>query len=309
MYRAQSKASYSMENINTADLAGVMWYLHNEVVRTTPRKYAIDRIRRYKVTVKNTPEFWNVHRRQFGAFVAYDAARCSTPVCKDIYHQYGFIVGCQTCDRNVANYLAKSQTNWNCKKGSDQCRAPLWYSLPGPCPSMGMSNKEIAANKVGLNVMKAKTKECMQRMPGGHCDKATGAPDCTYSYKEAGEIFLDELTGIGDYNTFWNKSFVRCQEKKARNEVPASTQCIRKKEYVGSLDRGVGCSFWDGIHDEQRCTDRMNKVRALFKKHYPQFEESLPEPPCEFDMYYAGEFQWPINHTGAVPLTWWSQRM
>jgi len=309
MYRAQSNASYPMENINTADLAGVMWYLHNEVVRTTPRKYAIDRIRRYKVTVKNTPEFWNVHRRQFGAFVAYDAARCSTPVCKDIYHQYGFIVGCQKCDAAVANYLAKSQTNWNCKKGSDQCRAPLWYSLPGPCPSMGMSNKEIEANKVGLDVMKAKTPDCIKRMPGGHCDGATGAPDCTYSYEEAGEIFLDELTGIGDYDTFWNKSFVRCQEKKARRQLPASTRCIRKKEYVGTLDKGVGCSFWDGIHDEKRCTDRMNAVRALFKKHYPQFPASLPEPPCEFDMYYKGEFQWPINHTGALPSTWWLQRM
>lgn len=48
MYRAQSKATYPLENINTADLAGVFWYLHQEVIVATPRKYSIDRIKRYK---------------------------------------------------------------------------------------------------------------------------------------------------------------------------------------------------------------------------------------------------------------------
>jgi len=308
MYRAQSHASYPLENINMADLAGVMWYLHNEVVQNTPRKYHIDRIRRFKVTVKNTWEFWNAHKRQFSAFVAYDAGRCSTPVCKDIYHQYGFVVGCQVCDTKVAAYLAKDQTNWNCKKGSDECRAGIWYSLPGPCPAMGMSNEEINPNKVGLNVMKSKPAECVKRMPGGHCKKATGAPDCTYSYEEAGEIMLNELVGIKDYNDFWNTSFTRCA-RKAKKSGGHVSDCKHQKEYSRKLDKGVGCSFWDGIHDKDKSTDRMNAVRRLFKKHYSEFPESLPEPACEFDMYYNGEFKWKINHTGAEPSDWWDQRM
>jgi len=309
MYRAQSNANYPLENINTADLAGVMWYLHNEVVQNTPRKYHIDRIKRFKVTVKNTWEFWNAHKRQFSAFVAYDAARCSTPVCKDIYHQYGFVVGCQMCDTRVAAYLAKDQTNWNCKKGEDNCRAPIWYSLPGPCPAMGMQNKEINPNKVGLDVNKAKTPECLKRMPGGHCKNATGAPDCTYSYEEAGEIKLDELVGIDDYNEFWNISYTRCANKVARGELPTDHKCQHQKEYVKHLDKGVGTSFWDGIHDKDKCTDRMNSVRRLFKKHYPSFPLSLPEPACEFDMYYDGEFKWKINHSGTEPSNWWDHRM
>jgi len=309
MYRAQSKASYPLENINTADLAGVMWYLHNEVVRNTPRKYHIDRIRRFKVTVKNTWEFWNAHKRQFGAFVAYDAARCSTPICKDIYHHYGFIVGCQVCDIKVAAYLAKDQTNWACQKGADNCRAPLWYSLPGPCPAMGLSNDQIAANKVGLDVMSSKSPDCLKRMPGGHCDKATGAPDCTYSYEEAGEIMLDELAGIGDYDEFWNHSYTKCAAGVAEGRLPKSTKCVHQKEYDTELDKGIGCSFWDGIHDSAKGTERMNAVRRLFKKHYPNMPLSLPEPPCEFDMYYEGEFKWPVNHTGASPSDWWDQRM
>jgi len=311
MYRAGSKASYPLENTNTADLAGVMWYLHNEVVRNTPRKYAIDRIRRFKVTVKNTWEFWNAHKRQFGAFVAYDAARCSTPVCKKIYHHYGFIVGCQVCDTKVAAYLAKDQTNWNCKKGEDQCRAPLWYSLPGPCPAMGLANEDIAANKDGgLDVMSAKSKDCLKRMPGGHCDKATGAPDCTYSYEEAGEIFLNELSGIdGDYNDFWNTSFTRCANDVANGRLPKDHKCVHQKEYEPHLDKGIGCSFWDGVHDAEKGTARMEAVRKLFKKHYPDFPLSLPEPPCEFDMYYDGEWDWKINHKGANKSDWWDQRM
>jgi len=309
MYRAQSSADYPLENINTADLAGVMWYLHHEVVSSTPRKYHIDRIKRFKVTVKNTWEFWNTHKRQFGAFMAYDAARCSTPICKKVYSQYGFIVGCQTCDINVAKYLAKSQTNWNCKEGEDSCRSPIWYSLPGPCPSMGMSNEEIDPNKVGLDVMKAKSADCIKRMSGGHCDKATGAPDCTYSYEEAGEIMLDELVGIEDYNEFWNTSYTTCARKVARGDLPHGTKCIHKKEYDAATDKGVGASFWDGILDEEKCTDRMNAVRKLFKQKAPEFPLSLEEPACEFDMYYDGEFDWKVNHTGAPKSDFWDNKL
>jgi len=247
MYRAQSEASYPLENINTADLAGVMWYLHNEVIVAQPRKYKIDRIKRYKVTVKNTWEFWNAHKRQFGAFVAYDAGRCSSPVCKDIYHQYGFIVGCQVQPLSVAGYLGRHQTNWQCKEGQDECRAPIWYSLPGPCPAKGIPNNDIDPNRVGLDVNKYKSAECVERMPGGHCKAgkdATGSPDCTYSYEEAGEIFLDELVGISekysDYNEFWNTSFTTCMRDKAQHKLPKDHICRHNKEYDLESDKGVG---------------------------------------------------------------------
>lgn len=286
-----------------------MWYLHNEVVSNTPRKYHIDRIKRFKVTVKNTWEFWNIHHRQFGAFMAYDAARCSTPICPKVYAQYGFIVGCQVCDVKVANYLAKSQTNWNCEKGSDTCRAPLWYSLPGPCPAKGMSNEEIDPNKVGLDVNKAKTPDCIKRMPGGHCNAATGAPDCTYSYEEAGEIMLDDLVGIKDYNEFWNTSFTKCANQVAQGLLPKHTKCLHKKEYDPATDKGVGMSFWDGIHTEEKCTARMDAVRELFKAKFPAFPLSLDEPACEFDMYYNGEFKWKRNHTGGTPSDYWENQM
>lgn len=296
-----------MENLNTADLAGVLWYLHNEVVSSTPRKYKVDRIRRYKVTVKNTWEFWNTHKRQFGAFVAFDAGRCTTPVCQDIYHQYGFIVGCQVVDSSVAAYYSKKQTNWNCAEGEDKCRSPLWYSMPGPCPSMGMTNDHIKPNTANLDVNVDKTAECLRRMPGGHCQSATGAPDCTYSYEEAGEIFLDDLVGIVDYNEFWNSSYVKCSKELAQHE--RDTPCFHNKEYDSDTDKGVGTEFWNGKLDKDRCAYRLAQAEHLFKMKFPAMPERLEEPPCEFDMYYKDEFTWKVNHSNAVLSTYWDDRM
>merc|ERR1719221_1630229 len=112
---------------------------------------------------------------------------------------------------------------------------------------MGMSNEEINPNKVGLNVMKSKDAKCVKRMPGGHCKNATGAPDCTYSYEEAGEILLDELAGIGDYDKFWNSSFEDCMTSLAEGKKDS---CVHNREYMeydqngNYFDRGVGCNFW-----------------------------------------------------------------
>lgn len=309
MYRAQSEANYPLENLNVADLPGVMWYLHNEVIVATPRKYSIDRIRRFEITVRNTWEFWNVHKRQFGAFVAYDAGRCTTPVCGQIYHQYGFIVGCQVVDITLGGYRGATQTTWACEKGADECYAPLWYSLPGECPLMGMHNEEINPNSATLKVNSGKTDECKRREPGGRCDQANGAPDCTYSVRDAGEIMLDELVGIGDYHDFWNTSFVRCEDKKKQHQVPQDTKCVHQKEYVVESDKGVGTDFWNGKYDKDACDLRMEAVTRLFKKKFPDFPADLESPACDFDMYYQDEFTWDQNHTGAAPSDYWENRM
>merc|ERR1712127_318294 len=44
----------------------------------------------------------------------------------------------------------------------------------------------------------------------------------------------------------------------------------------------------------------MKAVRDLFKKHYSEMEYDLEEPACDFDMYYDGESDWPINHTRTI---------
>merc|ERR1712008_606850 len=70
MYRAQSDADYPLENVNAADLLGVLWYLHNEIVPYCPRKYDITRILRLKVTLRNP----------MMPYVAFDFGQCTMPL-------------------------------------------------------------------------------------------------------------------------------------------------------------------------------------------------------------------------------------
>lgn len=311
VYRAGGDTAYPLENVNAASLEGVMWYLHNEVVISVPRKYGIDRIRRYRVKVHNTQEFWNVHKRQFGPFFAYDAGRCTsldhgTDICNETYHQYGFIVGCQTLSLDKAAYLSRINTTVSCTPGADACRAPQWFSFPGECPSKGIPQKSIQANVAYQDVEHYKSAECKRRMPGGLCDAATGAPDCTYSVIPAGEIFLDEIASIPNYNYFWNSSYEECV-----NELDTGVRveaCQKNFEYTEGLDQGTGNHFWDNRMDPQRCRERMDRVVSLFTQHYPDLPPVLESPPCDFDMYYDKEFTWPQNHDGAEPSKWWDYK-
>jgi len=182
-------------------------------------------------------------------------------------------------------------------KGKD-CNAGVWYSLPGSCPTEGFTNDQISGNADTQDVTKAKSAQCLKDFPGGRCDTVSGAPDCTFHSEEAGEIMLDELAGIDDYNHFWNTSYVECVR-----DVSAGLHdgpCLHKKEFDVDLDQGFGCSFWDAAKDRKKAAKRMQAVRDLFKKHYPHLPADLEEPACDFDMYYDGETEWPINHTGAV---------
>jgi len=165
MYRAQSDADYPIENVNAADLMGVLWYLHNEVVPYCPRKYGITRILRLKVTLRNP----------MMPYVAFDYGQCTMAHCGRLWREHGFAVGCQ----NVAY-------------GADLDRGHLglaghWYSLPGPCPSQDRKHKDAS---------------CRLAEPGGACQNVTGRMNCMYHVEHAGEVRLDELEGIADYKAF-----------------------------------------------------------------------------------------------------------
>jgi len=171
MYRAQSDADYPMENVNAADLLGVLWYLHNEVVWMCPRKYSVTRVRRLRVTLRN----------KLAPYVAFDSGRCTVPGCSGLWQKHGYAVGCQ-----------------NVPYGTDMATGQPgltghWYSLPGPCPSQAIGHKN---------------QSCIAAAPGGSCGSAASDQNCFYHVEDAGEVRLDELTHIKDYSAFCAAGFL-----------------------------------------------------------------------------------------------------
>mmetsp|Transcript_68035 Transcript_68035/g.142064 ORF Transcript_68035/g.142064 Transcript_68035/m.142064 type:complete len:559 (+) Transcript_68035:133-1809(+) len=182
MYRATGQNSYPLKNVNTADLGGVMWYIHNEVVSCVyqdcdnVRRFGIDRIRRYKVQTKATQPLVDIGMN-FGLRYAFDLGRCTGPwVCEDQFDKYGYFVGCNNLSSGFPF------PTW------DVYYAGIWYSLPGSC-----SNKKFMDESI----------ECRLDEPGGMCKGTpTGNGTCTYSYEEAGVILLDDLVGLDNYTAF-----------------------------------------------------------------------------------------------------------
>jgi len=249
MYRAQSNWDYPLENVNAADLSGAMYYLHNEILGGQPRKYNITRILRYKVTTMPTREVFDSTNTQFGPFVAFDNGRCTSPDCGQVFSKLGYNVGCQLLDPETSAYMSPFQTKRNCKP-NENCPG-IWYSLPGQCPTKDLLDK---------------SEQCVEEEMGGACASVTGEKICTYHYEHAGEVRMDELSGLDDSTEWW---------------LP-DAQGNKKAEYVSHLDGGVGTHFWDGKFNVTMGLERQRKVVELFRQKYPQLRETYGQPPCDF---------------------------
>ncbi|CAE8732137.1 unnamed protein product [Polarella glacialis] len=142
MYRAQSFEAYDMENVNMGDLAGVMWYLHREVVASVPRKFDSSRILRFLATVKNPEEMVKRTSQQFGPFVAFDSGKCTVDGCNDIWSSNGFAVGCQPVDVDLYRYhRPEIETPDLCDASSDKSCAADKYPF---CPKGAKKVKDLS---------------------------------------------------------------------------------------------------------------------------------------------------------------------
>jgi len=152
----------------------------------------------------------------------------------------------------------------------DGFHSGIWYSLPGGCPNATLGDK---------------TDACLASMPGGHCKVVDGKKDCTYHAEYAGEIRLDDVSGILDekrgidsYEDWWKNSYIWCLNAVARGERKGP--CRHNAEYNILTDEGVGTSFWNGKHDMEQGLRRMKRIRHLFKEKYPHLPQNLEEPAC-----------------------------
>jgi len=266
-YRAAAGSDDNvLENSVVMDLAAVLSYIHLHVVLESPRAFGIDRIKRWKVTVRTTREYFNAKNgRSFGWFWDFQDGKCVDEKCDEYFRHYGMIVGCAQAPMNEF----QEAPYWSFPDDGDDnpvAHVGLRWSLPGACPAQG---KDADAS-------------CREQLPGGQCGMAVGAPDCTYSAEDAGEIMLDELAGIQDY-----KRFV------------AGGGC----EYDPDTDSGSQNHFWDGMGTRLQCSRRIDAAYFLFGEKYPDLAASMAEPSCDAVGTADGELVQPLNHSGAMQPT------
>jgi hypothetical protein len=307
-YRVQNDMSYDPVNQNMANLAGSMWYLHNEIVtqlerhgRTCTRRFGKTKIQRFKITYKPTQPL--IQRGiNFGSRVAFDSCKNTGDACSnnvlgkghesDQYKKFGYIVGCQRLGSNTGCNFPACPNDKNIagcapgKSGSEGLTYPnpVWFSFPGYCPKLTCTQKNVRLGPRGGNQW------CARREPGGYCEKPTGTHDCTFSYEKAGYINLDELTGVSakfkDFNAFCNS---RCAEY-------AKTGNRRRRRGTRLQDAGgCGVTFFNGVNDVAKAKARMQAADAMFKKKYPDMPSDGDLPiTCDFDKdKFFGGWLWP----------------
>jgi len=288
MYRTQGPPpDYPVENVDTTNLDGALWYLHHEVIQTCTgegylsntgkwgdRKFAISRLRRFMVTTKATTPLI-AKGMNFGVFKAFDSGEATGPhISPQVFgagtgrnsmpewEKYGFFVGCE--------YVGQfPHQQW--PSGNDYPNT-IWYSLPGECPTYDR---------------KGKTAECNIMLPGGACEQMpTGQGNCTYHVEEAGELDIDEMVGI---KPRWSDRAAFC------------SQCHTEGGPHGP--GGCGLNFWGpNINDKNANAERVAKVAKMFDDKYPDMPKSadMAAPPCDFDQSRYGFSGGPGKSQAAV---------
>lgn len=247
MYQAVNDAlgsrvgHWALGNTNSGNVEGVLAHLQRDVVVTCPRKGGINRIIRYVVNIKNPDALFAAPLHyQFGPYIQFENGQCmfNSTQCSSIWSRYGYSVGC-----TARNTLDAMDPVFGGKPG------PVMYSLPGRCPSEP------------LGAAFAKSAACSISEPGGECSAPDGSPTCTWKAEYAGEIRIDELSGITDPLGFCRDGGV---------------------EYDPTTDKGTGTTFWNGRRNPELGRHRADYVRELFKMKYPNYPVTLGEPDCDW---------------------------
>eukprot|EP00930_Biecheleria_cincta_P106019 TRINITY_DN9920_c1_g1_i4.p1 TRINITY_DN9920_c1_g1~~TRINITY_DN9920_c1_g1_i4.p1 ORF type:complete len:744 (+),score=102.17 TRINITY_DN9920_c1_g1_i4:230-2461(+) len=272
MYRVQNDEEYSPENQNMANVAGALWYLHNEIIwhhwsrkgtyASTPKT----RIERFLVFSKATPELF-AKGMNFGVVNTYDLGECTGPFKCENLQEYGPAVGCETWTKPASGRRGNNfpHQQW---VGQNKYPNATWYSLPGRCSSRKFWNQ---------------TGDCQNMEPSGKCPAGvvpTGDWTCTYTYQKVGEISINEMEGLDSFNTFVQQG---------------------GREYDKATDKGINMDFWNKMNDTDACQARIESVNKLFQTKYPK-QPILEDPTCDFDatVFYP---YWPQGHFTTTTTT------
>eukprot|EP00438_Fugacium_kawagutii_P018452 Skav204781 [mRNA] locus=scaffold763:164870:172611:+ [translate_table: standard] len=155
---------FGSRNVNAANLPGVLWYLHNEVVERTPRKFGITNLgRKFHCCEHHIGNPAIELERGF----AFDKGQATGP----------FECGRDKYGPKLCQGERMGSRNFPFPNYKIYYPNAVWWSLPGPCPSKNYTQW---------------TDWCKEREPGGYCNQTpTGQGNCTWTYEDAGEITID----------------------------------------------------------------------------------------------------------------------
>lgn len=148
MYRAVSEASYKLENVNLANLPGVLAYLHHEVVCNggcPQRKFGIVRVLRFKMTVQATNDAYRSCALDPGACEFVRPPFRNGRGAGSVGHQFMRFIG---FDRGKRAWAPKGLPSVGCASVELTHRfynhsyaGATYYSLPGRCPQFEYDEK------------------------------------------------------------------------------------------------------------------------------------------------------------------------
>eukprot|EP00932_Pfiesteria_piscicida_P001275 SRR837773.11243.p2 GENE.SRR837773.11243~~SRR837773.11243.p2 ORF type:complete len:257 (-),score=111.53 SRR837773.11243:20-760(-) len=224
-------------------MAGVMWYIHNEVVSCVyndcqqVRRFGIDRIRRYKVSYKPTQPLVDAGMN-FGIRYAFDSGVCTGPwVCEDQFNKYGYFLGCNKLSSGFPF------PTWPVYYDG------TWYSLPGSCPTKKYMDQSM---------------ECRADQPGGVCDAPNGNGTCTYHAEDAGFILLDDLEKLTNYTDF------KLNGGEEFNQTLDVGVNMSFWDHMNSTEANAA---------RVQAANDLFKAKYPGMPH----DDDLPNPPCDFD--------------------------
>ena len=211
-YRAASSDEYPMENVNLANLEGVVMYLHHEVIwgDGNTRKFNIDRINRYRIAMKSTRAAFNAPggpgwpqdvRPQFARFAAFD------------YGQIGWnnpstlpSVGCDSAGIRKWGVYNKQAYGENV----------TYFSLPGKCYSRPIDSDLHEKMPMTHGDYRAIDRTCVSRLTDRAaradmiaCLKGNDRRQMSYSNQNASLVFGRSLGNLGYKKPDFEKD-VRC---------------------------------------------------------------------------------------------------
>mmetsp|Transcript_92997 Transcript_92997/g.267544 ORF Transcript_92997/g.267544 Transcript_92997/m.267544 type:complete len:271 (+) Transcript_92997:36-848(+) len=222
LYHATTDGFPILQNVDMANAEGILMLVHRHVVTQCPRNGDVTRIIRYIVTVRNTDALFKATKKQFAPYELFAGGKCvNTNGTTPCLEEYG-----------KYGYVVGCQVAPTSDPMYGNYAHPMFFSFPGG------GDGEF-----------------------GECATPDGGPSCTWKADYAGEVRLDEMSGLTDAFTFCS--------------TPGNV------EYNMTLDKGHGSSFWDNRRDAGACAHRVRYLHELFKLKYPAYPTDLGYPKCE----------------------------